>query len=51
MIPGKHYSFSIKVQTYQLDRNMLTTTSVGLIKKNKSSAKVQEKQGYEKSIA
>ena len=36
--------------TYQLDRNMLVTPSVGSIKKNKSSAKVQEKQGYEKSI-
>lgn len=29
---------------------MLVTPSVGSIKKNKSSAKVQEKQGYEKSI-
>ena len=36
--------------TYQLDRNMLATTSVGSIKKNKSSAQVQEKDGYEKSI-
>ena len=36
--------------TYQLDRNMLATTSVGSIKKNKSFAQVQEKHGYEKSI-